>query len=157
MPTVPKLKGVHTTEEFVELILSGLFPVDIAEKWGVTRSAIFQWVESDPERSARAREARAQTGQIWDQEGTKVLSSLPDDATPGQIARARELASHYRWRASKIGGDYRDKTHATVEAVVKKAKPATDEEMVAEIAELTQALGMKYQLVEIVDEEGEEE
>jgi hypothetical protein len=142
-----------TTDDFCELVMSGKMMTEIADIWGVSKSALIKWLSSDEDRAARAREARSVAGHSWDGMAVRELESLPADATPGQIARARELASHYRWRATKISPPYADKTHSTVEATVKHAKPVSDEEALAEIAELSQQLGGRYQLVEVVDED----
>lgn len=64
-----------------------------------------RWLASDSERSARAREARISAAQVWDEKAETVLEDKEVD-----IQRARELASHYRWRASKINPrEYGDK------------------------------------------------
>ena len=57
-----------------------------------------QWIAANPERSARAREARVTAAATYADKAELILSDATD---PFQLARARELASHYRWRASK--------------------------------------------------------
>src|SRR5271168_2706661 len=143
----------RTTEELCELIMRGKMLTEIAEEWDLSCTALLNWISSDEDRSARARESRSMAGHSWDRMAVRELTDLPPEATPGQIARARELASHYRWRASKISPPYVDKTHATVEATVSKAKPVTDEQAMEEIAQLSQQLGMKYVLAKVDDTE----
>ena len=79
----------------------------IAEEVGVSQGSLVAWIGADAERSARAREARIQTAQMWDEKATCVIEQAQDQF---ELARARELAQHYRWRASKIAPrDYGDK------------------------------------------------
>jgi hypothetical protein len=146
----------HTTDELCELIMRGKMLTEIADEWGLSCTAMLNWIASEDDRSARAREARSMAGHSWDRMAVRELSDLPPEATPAQIARARELASHYRWRASKISPPYVDKTHTTVEATVSKAKPVTDEQAMEEIAQLSQQLGMKYVLAKADDVEDDE-
>ncbi len=87
-----------------------LFPITmlaIAEKIGVSQGSLIAWIGANPERSARAKEARTQTAQMWDEKATAVIELAPDQF---ELSRAKELAHHYRWRASKIAPrDYGDK------------------------------------------------
>ena len=154
MPTVPKIKGIRTTDELCELIEDGLFLADIAERWGVTKNALTKWIAEDSDRSARARVAQDQSGEIFDREAERIIRNAPADQI--EMARARELAQHMRWRSSMRSNFYRVKTHATVEATVSKAKPVTDEQAMEEIAQLSQQLGMKYVLAKVDDTEEEE-
>lgn len=79
----------------------------IAQELDVSIGTLLTWVEAVPERSARAREARARTARIWDEKATKVIEDAKD---PFELSKAKELAHHYRWRASKIAPrDYGDK------------------------------------------------
>ena len=66
-----------------------------------------QWIASDEEHSARAREARIHAARIWDE---KALSVIEQALDPFELQRAKELAHHYRWRASKTAPkEYGDK------------------------------------------------
>jgi hypothetical protein len=79
----------------------------IAESIGVSQGSLIAWIGAAPERSARAREARAQTAQMWDAKATEVIEEAGDQF---ELSRAKELAHHYRWRASKIAPrEYGDK------------------------------------------------
>lgn len=79
----------------------------IAHEIGVSQGSLIAWIGATPERSARAREARAQTAQMWDDKATQVIEDAPDQFA---LAKAKELAHHYRWRASKIAPrEYGDK------------------------------------------------
>jgi exopolyphosphatase/pppGpp-phosphohydrolase len=79
----------------------------IAEDLGVSSGSLVAWIAADPERSARVREARAQTALMWDDKATHVIEEAKDQF---ELAKAKELAHHYRWRASKIAPrEYGDK------------------------------------------------
>lgn len=79
----------------------------IAKELGVSAGSLVAWIAADPERSARVREARAQTALMWDDKATHVIEEAKDQF---ELAKAKELAHHYRWRAAKIAPrEYGDK------------------------------------------------
>lgn len=97
-------KGI---ESVCDDIADGKSLTAIAAASSVSIGTLLNWIEADPERSARAREARALVARQWDEKAEQVLEAAPDAFG---LAKARELASHYRWRASKIGArEYGDK------------------------------------------------
>ncbi len=71
----------------------------IADKWGCTKLQLQRWIDASPERAARCREARKAAADFCDREAERVLRALKPDSTGAEIAKARELASHLRWRA----------------------------------------------------------
>lgn len=90
-----------------ERIGDGSSLTDIAEEVTVSIGSLLTWLKADAERSARAREARRATAQSWDEQAEAELRAASDVF---ELAKARELASHFRWRASKIApADYGDK------------------------------------------------
>lgn len=79
---------------------------DIAREAGVGLSTLTAWIAATPERSARVREARRLAADAWVEKAEQVVV----DAKNGfELQRARELAHHYRWKASKISPAYNDK------------------------------------------------
>ena len=116
-----------------EGITSGLSMRKVAEQIGVSPNALWRWLAADLARSARARAARALTAWHWDEEAEKLLSLARDGL---ELGKARELAHHYRWRASKIApkeyGDRVNLDHGgsiTLEALVTqslKPRPAPE-------------------------------
>lgn len=79
----------------------------IAEQAEVSVPTLITWIEADPSRSARAREARLKTARLWDEQATREIEMATDAFS---LSRAKELAHHYRWRASKIAPrEYGDK------------------------------------------------
>lgn len=72
---------------------------DISASVGVSVGSLAAWLAADPERSARAREARRITAQIHEEDAARAIEEAKDMF---ELARAREIAQHKRWRASKI-------------------------------------------------------
>jgi hypothetical protein len=89
-------------------ISDGANLTDIARQEGVSPGTLSEWIESDPERSARARAARILAARVWDDKAASVIEEARDVF---ELAKAKEMAHHYRWRASKIAPrDYGDRT-----------------------------------------------
>ena len=83
---------------------------EIAAAIGVTVGQLSTWITADVEHSARVREARTVAARYWDERSEKEILSASD---PFELARAKELAHHYRWRAAKIAPkEYGDKIQA---------------------------------------------
>lgn len=94
-------------ETLCEDLCSGYSLTAAANEYGVSLSALLNWIEAESERSARVREARHSMAKIWDEKAEDEIRQAVDEF---QLKKARELAQHYRWRASKIGiREYGDK------------------------------------------------
>jgi hypothetical protein len=79
----------------------------IAKRLEVNIASLLAWIEADPNRSARTRESRVKSAQMWDEKAETVLV---DAADLFELAKARELAQHYRWRAKAVAPrEYGDK------------------------------------------------
>lgn len=106
-------------EKVCAAVIDGTMLTRIAESVGLSKSALLSWIDSDDVRSARVREARNQAAGSWDERAEQVIEDAGD---PFSLAKARELAQHYRWRASKIGhkvyGDKLDLKHSGGVSVV---------------------------------------
>jgi hypothetical protein len=90
-----------------ERIIGGETLTSIAKSVGCTAGQIVTWVAKDEERLARTREARAHAAKLWDEKAERAIEDASD---PFELSRAKELAHHYRWRASKAAPkDYGDK------------------------------------------------
>lgn len=72
---------------------------EIAADEKVSFGTLQTWIEADSERSARVREARISQARYWDEAAESCISEASD---PFELAKAKELAHHYRWRAAKI-------------------------------------------------------
>lgn len=96
--------GVETLCDAIRIPMSMR---EIADKLGLSQGTLIAWISATPERSARVRDARVATAQHWDAEATELIAKA---RTPFQLAKAKELAHHFRWRAAKIAPkDYGDK------------------------------------------------
>lgn len=71
----------------------------IARTLDIGVSTFTRWIGADAERSARIASARRASALSMAHKAEAVLLDLDDDGSPAAIARARELASHYRWEA----------------------------------------------------------
>lgn len=70
-----------------------------AQSLGVETSTLTRWLDADPQRSARAREARSRAAATYDD---MALRGIEEAADPFELARAKERAHHLRWRAAKV-------------------------------------------------------
>jgi hypothetical protein len=118
------------------------------------RTTVWRWITDNEEfatNHARAREA----GAAWIEDQVADETAKIVDNETAQIAMAK--GKLWQWVAQvRNPRAYGNKTHATVEATIKQPKPLSDEEAMAAIAELSQELGLKYQLVEADEPDGEE-
>jgi len=90
----------HATHELCDLIERlDMSMQAIADRWGCTKRQLQLWIDADPHRAMRAKQARRNAADWCDRQAYKVLEDLPADATVAQVARAREMAIHLRWRA----------------------------------------------------------
>lgn len=94
-------------------IINGQSLSDIARGLGCSVAKVVKWIAADDQRSARARAARAESAKLWDEKATELIAAAPDVF---ELSKAKELAHHYRWRASKIApreyGDKVEQIHA---------------------------------------------
>jgi transposase-like protein len=96
-------------------ILNGKSLREIARNLGVDIAQICRW-KAQPQHSARVSDAMAATAEYWDQVAVDGIAQARDAF---ELAKARELAHHYRWRASKIAPKlYGDKQSLDVKATV---------------------------------------
>lgn len=90
-----------------EAICSEKSLTQIALEAGVSVPSLLVWIEADPERSARVREARRIMARMWDEKAERLIGEATDEF---ELKKAKELAHHYRWRAAKIAPkEYGDK------------------------------------------------
>jgi hypothetical protein len=98
-------------EALCAAILDGTTMTQIARDIPVSIGSLIAWVAATAERSARVKEARAQSALVWDERALRVVEEATD---PFELAKAREIGHHLRWRASKIAPrEYGDKVQHT--------------------------------------------
>jgi hypothetical protein len=105
-----KLLDAEGIEAICERLIAGETQTAIAADIGVSKGLLCAWL-AEPEHSARAREARILAASAY---ADLALAAIKDAPDPFELARARELASHYRWQASKASPqEYGDKVETT--------------------------------------------
>ena len=133
-PTGTDLIEAFGFERILDLIEDGETRRDIAAMIGVSRRVFGRWIDADEDRRRAVTQAFEDSAATDDAKALQVLLDLPPNATAGQIAQARELASHYRWRAKirnqKVYGEKQEVT------VVKPASALSDADLDAEIQRL---------------------
>lgn len=79
----------------------------IAAHIGVSKGSLIAWISEDADRSARTKGSRTLAAIFWEEQAESVVKDAADEF---ELKKARELAQHYRWRASKIAPkDYGDR------------------------------------------------
>ena len=104
-----------------DAIVGGASLRELQQKNGFSAGGFYKWIHTNSERSARVRAARAFSAWAYDDAAERLLTEATDFF---ELAKARELASHYRWKASKIA----PKQYGTQEVVdeVEAEEPVTE-------------------------------
>lgn len=94
-------------DEICESLASCTTMTALAEQIGVSKGSLIAWIAEDADRSARTKDARNLAAIFWEERAEVVVLDAADEF---DLKKARELAQHYRWRASKIAPrDYGDR------------------------------------------------
>lgn len=113
MSTTPAQDKVtaYGLEQVCEDIANTVPLTNIAQKIGVADGTLLTWMDR-PENSARTKEARRVTAKLWEERAEQVLLDAGKDVPRDrlcygqelnfELAKAKELAHHYRWRAKMI-------------------------------------------------------
>lgn len=113
-------------DKAIAMIADGKTQRQIAEFFGVAKTTFRDWVASNPDRSARAREASTIAAQSF---AEMAIEAIDDAADQFELSKAKELAHHYRWAASKADSarygdrqavDVTSKIEITIEQVDEK-------------------------------------
>jgi hypothetical protein len=103
---------------------------DIANRLYISKTTLVDWLYADPERSARAKAACVASAKRCDELALEALHNIPDGADKAVIARQREIASHYRWRAKvRNPMEYGDRQHIELNDVTPKSQAEVDAEL----------------------------
>ena len=86
-----------TTDDLIRLLEFGWLVSEIATIWRVDRAQLSQWIESDGQRSSRARLARKAQAEIWDRIAFAIGLFTASDKV--EMARAKLLMDHCKWRS----------------------------------------------------------
>lgn len=128
----------HNFPNILEMIVLGKHYKEIAERYNSTIYKLFQFLHS-PQFSARVREAKEYAAHCLVDEAENVIAQAYAERNKpgGMIAylAAKELAHHYRWKASMIN---------RVEYASKKVEVMVDA-----------PTGKDKYIIEIVEDDGE--
>lgn len=109
----PRVTDGLDIDEVCQRISDGDYLDTIAKDNGIRIGTLLAWLDETPDKSARARAARQATAKYWEE---KAASGIADAKDGFELSKAKELAHHYRWRASKIAPkEYGDKVALTGE------------------------------------------
>lgn len=86
-------------EWVIDQILAERYMTQIAADAGSNVASLLRWLDADPERRERVNDARRKCAQLWEERAERLISEAK---TPFELTKARDLAHHFRWRASKI-------------------------------------------------------
>jgi hypothetical protein len=118
------------------LILEGHSVTRIAGQLGISKGAMLNWIAADPDRSARVKEAREQSAEA---DADRAENVLMEATTAVEVARARELAAHYRWKA-KTSNPKRYGDKLEVDSTL-KVNELSDGDLDKQISRLAAAIG----------------
>jgi transposase-like protein len=93
-------------EALCDRVVAGETLTAICLAIGVNRGSMRRWVAMDEKRRAAMHEARVAAAQAFDEMAETEIRKAKN---PFQLAKARDLSHHLRWRASKIDPEYSDK------------------------------------------------
>lgn len=114
-------------DDIIDRIEGGDSIASIARELECNRSVLWRWLNADEQRSARSVRARQLAAFAWDE---RAEQGINDAADPFELARAKEMAHHYRWRASKIAPkQYGDKIETTHLGTIAIARDLTDNDL----------------------------
>ena len=98
----------------------------MAQRFGVNHTALRRWIAHD-DRAARVRAARSMASFAYDEQ---ALSTIEAADEPFELAKAKEVAFHLRWRASKFNvRDYGERQQLDVNATIKLTQEQVDERL----------------------------
>lgn len=93
-------KSLQLTAEQIDEIFDALADTatlrQLAAQYGAKRSTLHEYLTATPELLARYKSARMRSSEAYEDAADHVISDARD---PFELARARELAHHYRWAA----------------------------------------------------------
>lgn len=99
-----------------ERIIGGQSYRELARELGISVGSLTWWIDGDEERSHACACAREAAAQSFDEIALENIESASD---PFELAKAREMATHLRWRAKAVNQKkYGDKQQLDVKAEV---------------------------------------
>lgn len=99
IPTAQMLLEAAGTEAIVTLITEGATYRGISARYGVGLATLVTWIGANPERSRACACAREASAQAHEERAEEDILNASD---PFELAKAKELAVHRRWRAKVV-------------------------------------------------------
>jgi hypothetical protein len=110
-PAKPKLDSDEAA--VIEMIATGTGYRAIAAKYGVSIGSVHAWINAIPERSHVCAKARELAAFSEDERAFEEIAAASD---PFELAKAKEMAIHRRWRAKSLNPQkYGDKVEQTLQ------------------------------------------
>ena len=91
---------IENAEDIIAMLGDAKSYDDIQERFLVRRENI-SWFIAESDYSARAREDQKESAETYFVKAEKAILEIDSLDTNAKVTRQRELASHYRWAASK--------------------------------------------------------
>ncbi|MBT2322536.1 hypothetical protein J7E62_09280 [Variovorax paradoxus] len=121
-------------EWLCDKLTAGETQTEIVKGLGIGIATLGRWIASDADRSARVREARVSAARTYAEQAETVLKGARN---PFALAKAKELAHHYRWKASKSDpGSFGEKLEIEQRT---QFTDLTDEQLDAKLAAIEKA------------------
>lgn len=116
-PLKPReLMEAYGFDRMLEEIAGGMSVARLAEQIGVSVGGLYQWQNATPERATMVKEARRLAAMAFDEQAEAEIKLAND---PISLGRARELATHLRWRSKAVAPkDYGDRQQIDLDAKV---------------------------------------
>lgn len=131
-PLTPgELLDQYGIERMCEDTMNGDSLSKMAQGIGVSIGALAKWLAKTPDRTHAMNEARRLSARVHDENALQVIRGATNFL---ELGKAREEASHLRWRASKTAPkEYGDRQHIELDAKV----TMTPEQQLAKLDALT--------------------
>lgn len=124
-------------KDVIELITSGTGYRAIAARYGVSVGTLHAWINATPERSHACACASVLAAHAEDDAALDEIAGAKDTF---ELAKARELAIHRRWRAKSLNPKkYGDKVDITAAVTVQEL---SEEQLQAKAKALADKLGL---------------
>ena len=140
-PALTPWKAFAQSEEALEILCerihSGAMLTEIARGLGCSFGTLSAWIAADPDRSARVREARIASAAAYEEQ---ALEGIQGASNPFALAKAKEVAHHLRWKASKLNPkDFGDKVELEHKG---NLALLSDEQVASQLASLMAKAGL---------------
>ena len=139
-------------EQICSLIESGKSQQEIADQLEIGQPVIAAWLRSDPDKSARAREAMENSAESWLDKGMQALERAAKKDSAYDASAARDIAKECARRAGIRNAAYRER--AEVSVAVDPASIAPASALLAAAAQLAAQHGLAQQLIDLIGNSG---